>query len=278
MTTQYYKLLTIAEDNAGNIEDLSNSKKNDAEIFLFDMTEPEITNDFGTHKNKSIPTITIEVIDDFKLQSLEYKVDFQSEWTKVVDDIDEETLSYTWTLPEDIWTSFEEEAEHKIYFRATDHAGNTYTTTSQNTFIVTKDENASAIYLDVSAFKDVQWDDEFTINLEIPDDINPAKVTLRYRYTKDDKDWNDTEWKQFGDNITASPFSWKFIAEEGDGYYQFDATIIDVSGLTYTTAIEEVQVKVVPKTQSLLFFVLVIILIIISLIVLMKMKKKQKME
>ena len=86
--------------------------------------------------------------------------------------------------------------------------------------------------------------------------------------------WSD--WEQYGDKLTDSPFEWSFKAEEGSGYYKFKTKVWDSAGNFVESDAESVSVTLFPTMLVVLIIVLVAILIITSSVVIVKTKKKKE--
>jgi outer membrane protein assembly factor BamB len=267
-----YEFSTRARDKAGNYEEF----KDDAEVsFIYDNTNPEFNTKFGKNTTKINPKFSIDISDDYKLKKLEYMFGEETKWTEIASDINKTEETIKWVLPSDYWQEMNNDEEYYIFFRITDYAGNTKETRRDNTAIIIKDENATDSYVDISEFEKIQWDDEFKISAEIPDEVDVKKSTLYYKYSDKDEDWEDLEWKQFGEELSNAPFEWSFKAEEGNGFYQFKIETTDTSSFVYESEVETVSVTIFPAALSAILVILGIILLFATIFVIFKLKKKK---
>ena len=264
----YYKIITQAYDKATNIEDIDDTKSIQ---FLYDNINPKIDTDFeNQYISDHIPTFTISVSDDFLLESLEYRIGSETTWHIIAnaDDIDGKTYTTDWTVPEEIWTLWEEDKEYFIFFRVTDLAGNNFTSTTDNTPNIIKNQTIPDLYIDLSDFKSLKWDDEYTITANIPSYMQIKKVTLFYGFSKD----NDTikHYEQYGENLTTSPYKWSFKASKGNGHYSFYIRVEQTDGKVTTTRPETITLTILPLTFLIVFIILALLFVLITLTVLRK--------
>jgi outer membrane protein assembly factor BamB len=222
-TSGDYELCTIATDNAGNVEDYP-SQQGDVS-FLYDTKKPYISTEFaGEYRSNKLPEFSITFKDDFKLEKIEYSPNFETEWTEIEANIDEDTYDSAWFLLQRHWDNMTEGKEYYIYFRIIDICGNQYETPSDDEALeLIKDFTTFKSYLDLSDFREWHWDNVFTITTNIPDDSSITNMELYYRYSPDNEEWS--EWERYGGNLTKSPFKWEFTAEEGSGYYEFNPSV-----------------------------------------------------
>jgi len=266
----YYRLTTIAKDNASNEQD---TNSNNIISFLFDITKPSLENDFDDdYKTRSIPTFELKIADDFLLESISFKPGFETEWTEIKTGIQQETYTHKWKFPEEYWEQISEGQGHYIYFKIIDYCGNIKETTTQNTLYLVKDENVAEFYVDLTSFKEWHWDDQFTVTANIPDDIDVENVTLYYCYSEDNNNWN--EWQQYGEKLTSAPYTWAFTASGGSGYYKFKTEITDTQGAVYTSPVETINVTLFPTILFIILIILAFFSILISLLAISKMRKK----
>lgn len=266
-----YELCTIAIDNASNVEDYPS--QGDVS-FIYDTKEPYILTEFAEeYRSNKLPEFSIKFKDDFKLEKVEYSPNFETEWTEIEANIDEDTYDSEWTLLQEHWDNMIEGEEYYIYFRITDICGNQYETPSDNDALkLIKDLTTFKSYLDLSDFQEWHWDNIFTITTNIPDDSGITNMELYYRYSPDKEKWS--EWKQYGDNLTESPFKWEFTAKEGSGYYEF-YTKVCAAGMVGESKVESVGVTIFPTIPIIIMISLAIILILASAFISVKMKKKK---
>jgi outer membrane protein assembly factor BamB len=268
----YYKIITIALDKAGNKEDVKTSKIVE---FFFDNTDPLIENVFNeVYKFIEIPSFNLELYEDYSLESLYYRLDNEVDWSEIKDDIKgKQNATVKWVLSDDKWADFTVDAEHYIYFKVKDTAGNSYQTTQGNTPKVIKDENNSQLYVDLTDFSALKIGDTYTVKANIPLDISVDAAKLFYQYSSDNKNWSEV--KQAGDDITSAPFEWKFTASHGNGYYKFYTKVIDTSGAEYTSDSEIINVTLTPNAALLLLTAIAVIFVLITIFVVKKMKKQK---
>jgi len=271
----YYELCTIATDNAGNKEDLPTSD-NDNRIlsFIYDTVKPYISTEFtDEYRFNELPRFSIKFNDDFELKKVEYSLNFNTNWTLIKNNIDSKSYTGEWNIAQNDWDYMNEEDEYSLYFKLTDSCGNQYITNSSNEALnIIKDLTTSGSYLDLSDFQDWHWDNTFTIATNPSSETGITKMELYYRYSSDKEEWS--EWKQYGDNLTGSPFKWKFTADEGSGCYEF-YTKVWASGMVGESEVESINVALFPTTAVIVMIFLVIILTLISAFILIKMKKKK---
>jgi len=266
----WYQIVTVAIDKAGNVEEITDDKMI---TLCFDIVKPSIDTDLDEiYQSGEVPVFDFEISDDFKLDSLYYKPDSETSWEIVDDyeDINEKTYSITWSFPDSYWVEMNESEEHIIYFKVTDICGNEYETTDGNSPVIKKDTNASR-YIDISDFSEWHWDNTYTIGVKNVSDIDIKMVKLFYKYSKDKQNWSE-EWVPYGINRSVSPYQWKFIPAENDGYYKFYLQIEDTSGRIYTSSIEQVKITVFPLLETVLFLIALVLFLITAIVIIKKFK------
>lgn len=269
----YYQLVSIAEDNASNIEEINTDKIADAIEFLFDMYKPTLNTTFTTQRWKILPEYELEIYDDFKLDALYYMFNNQTQWTIIKDNINNATYKTTWKVPQNYWMGIRDGENRSVTFKITDIIGNEYI--SEEIKII-KDENASSFFVDTTDFSQWHWDNKFIVKPEYPSDTNISQVKLYYKYSKDKEDLekqNYTEYK----NTTEEPYEIGFIPVEGSGYYMFYMEIIDSSGAIHKAYSEIVDVTLFPTTLFIVLIVVLVVLLVLTAIVLAKMRKKKQL-
>jgi outer membrane protein assembly factor BamB len=270
----YYRILTIAEDKAGNKEEITSKDSSEYVIdFFFDMKIPVLNDLSGTYRHINIPTFKIEVTDDYMLNSLEFRIDDEINWKTIKEDISDTIYSINWNLPVDIWEEYDIEDPHYIIFRVTDSVFNTYESDILDSPLLIKDENITKFKLLLTDFDGIQWDDQFDIKIKIPEIIEIQTIKLFYRYSENDKKLDNNDWILYGENITQEPFIWSFNAKKGNGYYEFKSEIIDVNGVIYITQPQKIQVMIIPHLQLVVFIILILIFFIVTYLIVLKMKK-----
>jgi hypothetical protein len=273
----YYKIVTIAEDKADNIEDIDDKDEDDMVTFLFDMRKPsKPIFEVDEYVGKIAPEFTIDFNDDYILVSVEYLilgVHGINEWQNLSDDINKPGYTDTLSLSE-YWDDLEDEKIYYVYFRLVDIAGNIYETSENSDAIkVTKDTEAGISYVDTSDFAD-QFDDKFTITVSIPDEDDIDTVALYYRYSEDNEIWD--EWSQYGESLSGSPFEWNFTAENGDGYYKFKSAVKDVAGNVRESATESVKVSIFPMMEVGIIIVIIACILIAGVVLIIRRRKIEK--
>jgi outer membrane protein assembly factor BamB len=272
MKSGYYHLTTVAKDNASNEEEIDTDE---IISILFDMTKPSLENDFDEdYKTRNIPTFELQISDDYMLESLSFKPDFETQWEKIKTGINQKTYTCKWEFPEEFWDQISEGQGHYIYFKIEDYCGNIKETTAQNTLYLVKDETVAEFHVDLTSFKEWHWDDQFTVTANVPDDIDVENITLYYCYSEDNNNWD--EWKQYGEKLTSSPYTWAFTASDGSGYYKFKTEITDTQGAVYMSPVETINVTLFPTMLFIILIILMFFSILISLLVISKMKKKHQ--
>ncbi len=271
--SENYEFCSRAIDNAGNIEEFPDNA--DA-TFTFDKNAPykPAFNSTGYYFNEP-RKFSIKFQDDYKLKSVEYRLNFQNltEWTMIKDNINLPSYSGEWNLTEEYWESLDKDKTYYIYFKLTDFCGNTYTTTTNSEAAkIIKDLTVSKPYLDLSDFSEWHWDDEFNISANI-DDNDIKSVELLYRYSSDNKSWD--EWTLVGKKLTEEPFNWKFNANQGSGYYQFKTRVTDIAGNVGESPLETMGVTIFPMMQIIIMTILAFLMIIITILMLKRMRKKK---
>lgn len=269
----YYQLISIAEDNASNIEEINTDKIDNAIEFLFDMYKPTLNTTFTVQKWRTLPEYELEIYDDFKLDALYYMFNNQTQWTIIKDDINTSTYKTTWKVPQSYWIGIRDGENCSVSFKITDIIGNEYI--SKEIKII-KDENASKFFIDTTDFIMWHWDNKFTVKPEYPSDTNVSQVKLYYKYSKDEgtlENRNYTEYK----NTTEKPFEITFIPVEGSGYYMFYMEIIDSSGAVHKAYSEMVAVTLFPTTLFIVLIAVLIVLLLITSVILMKMRKRKQL-
>jgi hypothetical protein len=198
------------------------------------------------------------------------------EWTQITQtDLTTKTATPTWNLTHAQWEFMQENVTYYIYFKVIDSLGNTYITPSQSAALqVIRGIDNQIILLynpDLSDFDTWHWNNEYSIRLTgNTSDISTAQ--LWYQFSSDNSSWSN--WTQFGENITESPFEWTFDLPKGSGYYAFRTTIITTQGSTKTSDEKIIQITMFPLIELLVLIVLVILFIIVSVIYFKRIKQK----
>ncbi len=265
----YYKLRTIAEDEAGNTE---NTQKQGTDTIVYDTQAPELNTNLnaGGYQIEELDSLSIVFTDNIMLKTLSYRLNIETSWDTIVTNIN----SDTYTLQASFWDELDVENIDIIFFKITDKAGNVYITDSMESVkIQHAEEEIINPTLDLSDFEGLQTDSTFTIGADIPDDVDVLSAGLYFRYSTDKDDWS--EWQQFDTNKTIAPYEWKFTSPEGDGYYEFYTTFMDSQGNIHTSSKEMVKVGVFPVIPVVILIVLIIALAIITIYLLIRMRKSK---
>ncbi|MFW6120950.1 MAG: PQQ-binding-like beta-propeller repeat protein, partial [Petrotogales bacterium] len=270
----YYQLRTIAEDKAHNVEE----KENGEVSFIYDPIPPPIPEFPDVLWFNTLPTFsTIVFTDDFLLDTIEYRPNFDEVWTTIDSNISKKRYDSPWTLLTKYWNQMREGEVYYLYFRLTDSVGNINTIVDrEDALIIKKDISEPKVDLD---FPDLEaewnWKDTFNISA-FADDRNGSgikTVKLYYRYSEDNTSWSN--WAKYDDELTSPPFQWKFQAEKGDGYYQFYIETEDNAGNTAESKVFSTGVYIFPLVLIVGMVVLIAALILISIILFILWKKKK---
>jgi len=275
-----YDLCTIATDKAGNEEDYPT--EGDVS-FIFDPNPPDSPIFDEEYTFDTLPEFSIEFRDDYKLKSVEYRLNFHgiNEWTKInSNDINNQRYSGNWDLSQTDWEYMVENENYYMYFKLTDSLENQYITPSiDKAMKIIKDFNISETTPydpDLSDFEEWHWNNVFTITVDIVDD-DITNLKMQYSFSTDNKKWS--EWKQHGENLTTSPFEWNFTAKEGSGYYKFKTIVLTNSGNIIESQVKFVNVTLFPMIPIIAMISLAFILIITTSLVLgfnpFRLKKKK---
>lgn len=273
MESGEYMLITRAQDKASNLQDIDDKK---SIKFFFDNENPTIDTEFkNEYIAEHIPTFTLSVSDDYLLESVEYRVGGETDWYPIAnaEDIDGKTYTTEWTVPEGVWATWYEDGEYFIFFRITDHVGNIVESDTSNTPKITKNQNITDLFVDLSDFEAWQWDDTYKVSASIPDYMDVEQITLFYGYSQDNKVID--HFAQYGENLTDGPFEWDFKATNGSGYYSFYIRIEQSNGRVTTTEPETINVTLLPITFILILVLFAILFLLVTVTVLAKMKKKK---
>ena len=273
-----YEFCTVAEDNAGNVEDYP-SKADLSFVLDTNKPSPPVYEELFLYRFNEIPRFSgerlISFSDDYKLKSIEYRLSFYGlyEWVPVDLDIKSKNYKEEWNLTPVDWEYMKEGENYILYFRLTDVCGNQYVTPEDKALTVVKDLTASKVYLDMSDFEEWHWDNKFTIAADVPDggsDI--SEVSLYYRYAANRGEWGN--WKQYGNSLTTSPFKWSLTIGGSGGYYEFKVSVVDFAGNVGESKIEPISLTIFPVIQIALVIILAFVFLIFTVKLIRKMKKK----
>ena len=259
----FYELYTIAEDYAHNVED--EKEKGDVS-FIFDPNPPTMPKFTEPYFFNTTAEFSIEFTDDFLLDTIEYRPNFETEWEIIESDINETIYNSPWTLLPKYWDQMEEGEEYYLYFRVTDSVGNINTIVDTNKALaIIKDISKPTVDLEIPDLEgEWSWDDTFTI-LAYADDRNGSdieSVELYYRYSEDNINWDN--WTKYKDKLTSAPFEWEFKAGEGNGYYEFYMRAKDAAGNVAESEVFSTGLNIFPLIFVVAMVVLVIALLIIT--------------
>ncbi|UCH71515.1 MAG: PQQ-binding-like beta-propeller repeat protein [Thermoplasmatales archaeon] len=270
-TSGEYEFCTIAKDKAGNLE---NKTKQEELSFIFDMNEPYEPEFEEEYRFNELPFFSIEFKDDYKLDSVAYRLSFhgESNWTKIGEDISKKSYVGEWYITQNDWDYMDEEKEYYIYFKLIDSLGNRYETKNDAEALkIVKDLTIYKSYLDLSDAEKWHWDNMFTISADIPSDSNITHVELYYRYSDDNKLWG--EWEKYGNKLSSSPFEWKFVAEDGSGYYEFKTKVWDSAGNVGESPAEKIKVNIYSMIATTTIIIIIAIILIAIIFVFIKKKR-----
>jgi len=124
----YYLLYTIATDNVSNEEEFPMEDEINLS-FLYDPNPPYppiVNNEYNFEDIETPPTFSIRFEDDFKLEIVEYRLNFHgtNEWIKIADNINNKSYMGNWNLSKDDWDRMYSGENYYIYFKLTDSLGN----------------------------------------------------------------------------------------------------------------------------------------------------------
>ena len=266
-----YELCTIAIDNAGNEEDEPDTGD---VTFILDSKIPNLPDFEDVYWFNSSAEFSITFSDDFKLDTIEYKPNFETQWITIASDINQAIYGDAWEIAESYWNQMDEGESYYLYFRITDICGNQRLIDTQYQALeIRKDTVAPHIDIDLSDFtSDWQFDDKFNITTTVYDGNGSGiyRIMLYYRYSENNDTW--TNWSLYSESGSEN-HTWEFTAEEGNGYYEFKVVAEDVAG-NKNTLIESASVSLFPTIPFAIMATLMIILIIILIVFFVKWRRK----
>jgi outer membrane protein assembly factor BamB len=270
----YYELITIATDNIGNVEDFPDT----GEVsFILDPNAPNVPDYQGiTGWVTERPEFTFEFSDDFRLDTIEYRPNFETAWIILASTINSQVYDDEWELNSDIWEQMQEGETYLLYFRLTDSLGNVYTTPDSKALELQLDISEPEVYIEILDLEaEWSWDDTFTIDASAYDGSGSGinKLRLYYRYSEDNT-FDDIEWVQYGSTLTSSPYEWEFEADEGNGYYQFRIEAEDAAGNTAESEVFSTGINIFPVYLVVTMVVLLMVLILLTTVLFFKFIKK----
>lgn len=273
----YYELCTIAYDNIGNVEEFP--EEGDV-WFIFDNEPPKILNELTeVHWFKEIPTISIEFSDDFLLDTIKYRPEFETEWTVIDSGIEQKTYDSEWDLDQDYWDQMDDGEQYLLHFWTNDSLGNIQTIVTDGNdnkigYKIVKDAAKPNVDLEMPNLE-TEWsfEDTFTISAFATDGGGSGikSVELFYRYSDDGE--FDGNWTSYG-VLIYEPFEWEFKAEEGNGYYEFKVVAEDIAGNVAESEVFSTGINIFPVYSVVAMVILIIALILITFVIFIKWRKK----
>lgn len=268
----YYELCTIAVDEVGNVEDFPESGDT---TFIMDNTKPNKPQYSGEHWFNSLPTIQLEFTDDFLLDSIKYKPNFDTtEWIPIASNINKKSYNEAWELKEEFWDMMDNEKQYVLMFFINDTLGNERIITENEGYKIFKDENKPIVDVSIPSIR-TTWtmDDTFIISAFAHDGQGSGlhSVELFYRYSE-----NGTfigSWISYG-ILTTEPFEWEFKAEEGDGHYEFKIVAEDAAGNVAESDVISTGITKFPTLLVAAMIGLIVALLVVGVFVFIKWKKK----
>ncbi|UCD14704.1 MAG: PQQ-binding-like beta-propeller repeat protein [Thermoplasmatales archaeon] len=273
----YYELSTRAEDVAGNVED---EKESGDVSFLFDPKPPTIPRFTKPLWYKSLPMFSIKFTDDFRLDTIEYRPNFETEWKIIDTDINKTTYESSWTLQTEYWDQMEEGEEYYLYFKVSDSVGNINITGDiDRALTIIKDVSKPKVEIDIPEIEaEWTWDDTFDISVYADDrnGSNIEMVELWYRYSEDNVTWSN--WSKYKDEDTSAPIvdtEWEFHAKDGNGYYEFYIKAEDAAGNVADSAVFSTGVNIFPLIYVAAMVSLIVVVVLLTIILFILWRKKR---
>jgi|GEM_PF-1452744 len=275
----YFEVCTRAIDVAGNNEELPS--QGDA-TFIYDWKKPEPLSVSGeTLWFNELPTFSVIFSDDFKLNTIQYRPNFESIWTTIAAHVnssiyDTDAAGHSWSLKEGYWNQMLQDEVYYLYFRVNDSVGNTLLVeTNDQAIVIRKDTSPPQVAIDVpSQDTGLSWTTNFTVSgLGNDSESGIKEALLYYQYSEDNSNWSS--WLPYGSTLDSSPFQWQFDAMEGDGYYKVKITVTDFAGNKVDSDSILIPIFSFPMTLTLVMVALVTVLILLSVIVYLKWRKKE---
>jgi len=270
----YFEVATIAYDNASNNE--SFPAVGDAS-FLYDWTIPDLPAFSGqTLWFREQPQLSTTFTDDFKLDTIQYRPNFDTVWTTIASEVNRSSYVASWQLDESYWNRMTSGQLYYLYFRINDSLGNIRLVTDNSQALsLGKDLGNLNISIDTPTEKNhVITASNFTIQVAANDISGSgiSEVALYYQYSKDNLTW--TDWVHYDSNLTEAPFEWTFTIPDGDGYYNFQSFVVDHAGNEAQSEVISKEVVHLPTNTVLIMVVLVVVLLLIGAVLYLRWKKK----
>jgi hypothetical protein len=240
----YFEVCTVAIDNASNTEAFPT--KGDVS-FLYDWTIPNLPIFQGdTYWFKERLTSTAVFEDDFRLDTIQYRPNFEISWTTIATDINVSSYDKSWSLKEEYWGQMNEGEDYYLYFKINDTVGNTRLITSNNQAIKIRKDTLKPIgIIEIPALEtETSSSENFTVVGLVNDQDGSGikEVSLFYRFSEEKSNWSS--WTVYGEILSSQPFEWAYTAQEGNGYYDFRINVTDVAGNTMNSEVFSVHVVV----------------------------------
>jgi len=256
----YFKLFTIAEDNAGNRENMKEGEL----LLLIDMNKPGKPRfGAGVHWLNNSRVDFVSFSDDFSIYGIEYKIgEDYFKWRTIAEDVDSTNYTEAWYINENDWNQMEDGKTYPVYFRVEDIVGNVYQTESYaDALIIGKDVTPPKPF--ISPIRVWQWKLPVEISCYIPGNGSDiTEVKIMYRYSSDNKTWS--EWKELESEVFSGWFNLSFDPEEGDGYYEIKIEARDAAGNHGISNIVTFGVTRFPAIETIVMLSLFTMLILVS--------------
>jgi len=273
----YYELSTRAMDVAENEED----EKQQGDIsFFFDPVLPTIPSFPKTLWFNSTPIFSVKFSDDFLLDTVEYRINFETEWVVIESGINKKTYDASWFLLPRYWDIMEEGEEYYLYFRVNDSVDNLVMTADrEDALTIVKDVSVPIVDLEIPDIEaEWTWEDTFKIKVYADDrnGSNIQTVELWYRYSENNENWSN--WNKYKDEQTFAPFvdiEWEFHAEEGNGYYEFYIKAEDAAGNVALSEIFSTGVNLLPMVYLFAMLALIVLLVLLTIVLFVFWKIKK---
>jgi outer membrane protein assembly factor BamB len=268
----YYQLCTIAIDDVGNVEDFPELADT---TFIIDNTAPKKPIYSGEHWFNDLPSIPLEFSDDFLLDTIRYKPNFDtSEWIIIDSDINKKTYNEAFELKQEFWDMMDSEKQYVLLFWINDTLGNERIITEDQGYKLFKDKNKPIVDVTIPSTT-ITWTAEDTLLIEAfaydGEGSGIQSIELFYRYSE-----NSTftgEWISYG-ILTSEPFEWEFETIEGDGYYEFKIVAQDAAGNVAESDVVSTGLTQFPTILIAAMIGLISAVIIVGVVVIIKWRKE----
>jgi outer membrane protein assembly factor BamB len=270
----YFEICSIAIDNASNVEAFPTV--GDAS-FLYDWKIPNLPSYSGeTLWFNEQPQFIVQFSDDFKLNTIQYRPNFDTAWTTIASKVNKSTYNTPWNLKSEYWAQMDEGEVYYLYFSINDTLGNTRIITDDaNAVIIRKDISIPTVSIDVpSSETEAVQGENFTVTALVNDQQGSGikDVSLFYRYSEDKTTWSS--WTTYGDLLDSAPYLWHFNATKGDGYYEFKVDVTDNAGNEAESEVFTSQVNTLSMALVIIMVGLIVVMVLLCAIIYMKWRKK----